>query len=346
MRWLLLTVPLACAALAGIVLLARRLARGLRDAVVARIPVVAEQEIDLAAGRWVLHTETPLFSGRMRRLRFGLLERSTHRQVPLDRVWIRQRTGGLHRVSLAVRRFTIALPGPHLLRTDGLRDGADYADCALLVARPSWGLLVGHTLGMLALGWVAVASVVASIVAVHGLGPAGHPADEGPIAALPGDVAREGGRALRVGEAPAGGWRETYWAAQRLWLTVPGTWQVRTSNDRELDLRERGRPAPYVVVTVMPVDLGLAPEALLAVHLRSAAEQLASGEIDGYAVRALGTVTGVAWTSDRAERIAWIGVRRVGDRESMITLLLGAPAGNFARSEPALGAILASVRFE
>ncbi len=199
---------------------------------------------------------------------------------------------------------------------------------------------------MLALGWVAVASVVASIVAVHGLGPAGHPADEGPIAALPGDVAREGGRALRVGEAPAGGWRETYWAAQRLWLTVPGTWQVRTSNDRELDLRERGRPAPYVVVTVMPVDLGLAPEALLAVHLRSAAEQLASGEIDGYAVRALGTVTGVAWTSDRAERIAWIGVRRVGDRESMITLLLGAPAGNFARSEPALGAILASVRFE
>lgn len=346
MRWLLLTVPLACAALGGIVLLARRLARGLRDAVLVRVPVVAEQEVELAAGPWVLHVETPLFSRRMRGLRFGLLERSMHREVRLGRVWIHQRPGGLRRVSLAVRRFTITLPGPHLLRTDGLRAGTDYTDCALLVARPSGALLVGHTLGMLALGWVAVASIVASIVAVGGPDLAGWRVAEGPPVELPGDVAREGGRTLRVGDAPTMAWRQTYWAAQRLWVAVPGTWEVRMSNDRELDLRERGRPAPYLVVTVMPVDLGLTPEALLAVHLRSAAEQLASGEIDGYAVRTLGTVTGVAWTSDRAERIAWIGVRRIGDREALITLLLGAPAGDFARSEPALGAILASVRFE
>jgi hypothetical protein len=71
--WLLLSIPLALAALALLSLTAFSLLRTVRGSVVASVPIRAEQQVTInSSGGFALNLEGPAFTSRPANLRFAL----------------------------------------------------------------------------------------------------------------------------------------------------------------------------------------------------------------------------------------------------------------------------------
>ncbi len=171
--WLAVTVPLFVLAVCLLIVTVRSLVRTLRRAVVAKVPVSAEQTLVLEKpGVYDLYVEGRQFSTDFRGLEFTLTH-SSGSAVPSRPVWFRTHVSSFSRVRLQLRRFNVEAGGQFTLRVGGIKPDQNPEN-RLIFSRPVRGAVVGHVLALVVLGQIAVGSLVGSIFLLalgRGAGP-------------------------------------------------------------------------------------------------------------------------------------------------------------------------------
>jgi len=163
LAWLALTAPLFVLSVFLLTVTIRSVARTMRRAVVAVVPLCAEQTLTLeSAGEYELHAEGKRFSRDFGWLDFTLTD-SSGTSVPLHTVWLRTHSSSVSRARLLLRKFTAATSGQFTLRVQGIRPEPD-PESRLVVSRAVRGAVVGHMLAIVALSLLTVASLVGSIL--------------------------------------------------------------------------------------------------------------------------------------------------------------------------------------
>jgi hypothetical protein len=174
MRVLLVSIPglvISAALLAMTIVRLVRLAGGV---VLLRVPLATEQDVDLkTAGPIVLNLESPLLTTFPGHLAFSLRDRTSGRLVPTERALVRTHSSSFTRARLSVQRFEVDTPGTYTLRIDGMAPGADYAQFALVFARPFGLALPLHIVGIVVFAGGLIASIVFTALAVSGKLPGG-----------------------------------------------------------------------------------------------------------------------------------------------------------------------------
>jgi hypothetical protein len=174
MRVLLVSIPglvISAALLAMTIVRLVRLAGGV---VLLRVPLATEQDVDLkTAGPMVLNLESPLLTTIPGHLAFSLRDRTSGRLVPTERALVRTHSSSFTRARLSVQRFEVDTPGTYTLRIDGMAPGADYAQFALVFARPFGLALPLHIIGIVVFAGGLIASIVFTALAVSGKLPGG-----------------------------------------------------------------------------------------------------------------------------------------------------------------------------
>ncbi len=146
-----------------------RLVRLAGGVVLRRVPLVAQQDLELkTTGPVVLNLESPLLTTFPRQLAFSFWERASGRLVPTERVAVRTQSASFTRARLSVQRFEIDAPGTYTLRIDGMTPGADYGQFALVFARPFGLALPLHIIAILVFAAALIASIVFTALAVSG----------------------------------------------------------------------------------------------------------------------------------------------------------------------------------
>jgi len=167
--WLLVTLP----AIVGAVVLVVRLATGIvklsREAVVAALPVVAQQRIVLPApDRYSILVQGSLGERGLGDLRFSVVNDRDGAPVNVSPVYVRGSGTTLDgSVRLELFSFT-AGGGPHTLLTLGLDPTRDYARNRVIIARRSRGGLALRIVGLVVSGMVAIGSIVAASLIIAG----------------------------------------------------------------------------------------------------------------------------------------------------------------------------------
>jgi hypothetical protein len=162
---------LAGAGLLGAALVAwsiTRLLRVLRESILARLPVVAEQDVRFAAqGPVVLCIEQPHFSMPFTGVGFAMRDDYGH-EVPSTPIVFRSKVSGFSRVRLAVRTFDVPRAGRYRLIASGIAAGRDMSDAALVFARPFVGAMVLCILGIVFGGMALIAGIVLTALRLAG----------------------------------------------------------------------------------------------------------------------------------------------------------------------------------
>jgi hypothetical protein len=141
-------VAIAIVGAALVVVSIRRLVALVRSSILVRVPVLAEQEVPLAAaGTVVLCIEAPHFSTAFAGLDFSMRD-PAGRDVRSAPIVFRTKVSGLSRVRLAVRSFEIARAGRYQLLAQGIAPGRDLSDAALVLTRPFAAAMVAWILGI------------------------------------------------------------------------------------------------------------------------------------------------------------------------------------------------------
>ena len=167
--WLLLTIPVALAALALLSLSASSLLRTVRGSVIASAPIRAEQQIMITgSGAFALNLEGPVFSSRPSNLRFALSTLPSDTPLALDPIAFRTDVSSMSRSRIELYSFRISSPGAYTLRVGGLDASADYSDHAILITRPYRVALVLHVLALVALGITLIGAIVISGLVLSG----------------------------------------------------------------------------------------------------------------------------------------------------------------------------------
>ena len=169
--WLLVTVPVAGAAVGLLIATARRLVRAVRRAVVARVPVRAEQPVAFAeSGAFTLSVEARRWARELRGLTFALVDARDGARVPLRPVVLRAEVASWSRVRREVARFALDAPGTYVLAVGGAarEEAAGRDGLAVVFARPVGAAIVGHVLALVGLGFVLIAALVGTGVVVAG----------------------------------------------------------------------------------------------------------------------------------------------------------------------------------
>ena len=170
------TVPVTLAVivmLAGIAILfftIRGLIRVVRQAVVARLPAVAEQNVSFdRAGTYVLHLEHPRFSSSLRRAAFSLRDAVGAREVRSWPILFRTTSSGYARVRLSVRGFAVERPGRYVLSATGIDPGADASQDALVFTVPYASTMVLLILGIVLGGFCLIGGLVFTALGLAGI---------------------------------------------------------------------------------------------------------------------------------------------------------------------------------
>lgn len=334
--------------IAATVLMLVRLVQIARQDELGRAPIVAEQDVQLAeAGRAELAVEGPLFTTRLRGLTFELIERATGAAVALERLWFRTTSGGFGRTRLSLHRLEVPVSGTYRLRIGGVVPDADYARCAVVFVRPR-----AAGIALTIVGLLAAIGLTGGSLAVAGALLARDPTPELPSVVvetpptLP-PVVASGGRALAAEPVRLSAAQEIIWPPLEIRVRAPRDWVVRKLTAGELDLRDPTTPSTFVVGHASPMPAGPAANEYLEAQVEHARQQLAAGQIEGYATKPLNGVPGVVTVARRlgGETIAtWTGFLPIEGSTISVTFLLGAAATDFARDEGLLGAILESIR--
>lgn len=172
-----MTHPLAIAAAAGLVVGLVGLVAAIRALVrlvgrppLARLPVVAQQDVALgASGPLVLQIEGPIGTSAFAGLAVTLEDVARGRAIPIHPILFRARASGLRRARLSWKRFALDAPATLRLRVDGLDAARDHGDCAFVVARPVGLALPLAIVAVVASGVLLVASVVALALVANGV---------------------------------------------------------------------------------------------------------------------------------------------------------------------------------
>jgi hypothetical protein len=140
-----------------------------KEARLLDVPLVARQEVRLGgAGPVVLEMEGPVFTRPFAGLEFELVGPDGV-PVPRRSVLFRMSRSGFTRGTLELRSFDVAVPGPHLLRVDGLSgDRPRDAECRLILKRPNRAASVAWVVGIVLSGGLAIASLVLTILRLSG----------------------------------------------------------------------------------------------------------------------------------------------------------------------------------
>ena len=168
--WLLLTIPVAFAALALLSWTIASLLRTVRSSVIATMPLVAEQRVEInSSGDFAINIESPLLTRRPINLRFtlsGVDSSDAHRHVSDSRANRRDVDVRARAWSSTPSRSSSA--GAYHLRIDGLDPGTDYSRDAILITRQFRGALVLHVLALIACGVALIGSLVVSGLILSG----------------------------------------------------------------------------------------------------------------------------------------------------------------------------------
>lgn len=338
----------------GGLLLAIRAGRGLFSTLtatpIAEVPVTpTDTPVSFPqAGDVILHVEGRLFTSAFRGVQFVLTDLAG-RAVPGRLVLVRAVRSPIHGVRLAIRRFRIDAPGTYQVRCEGLGADASYAECRLVFTPPYAGVAFATAAGFAA----ALATMLVGIALLIGpmmpatVTPAGAPADPsgGPTPA--GAHPPTGGRALR-NDAPTAGWRDVAWPDRKVRLRVPADWIETERSTNALELRAPDRHALVVVrAWEFPIP-STAAQITAAIH-DTAATKLAQGQLAGYAVRTLGSTTGVLSIPPAADGwwlASWNAFAGDGLNGRAVDVVVGADGARLATVEPVLGAIVDSVRVD
>jgi hypothetical protein len=167
--WLLLTIPVALAALALLAYTVSSLLRTVRGSVVASAPIRAEQQVTMnGSGDFALNLEGPVFTARPANLRFALSSSQTGTPIALSPIAFRTDVSSMSRSRVELYAFTIPSPGAYTMRVEGIDPSVDYANHAILITRQYRGALVLHVLALVALGAALIGSIVISGLVLSG----------------------------------------------------------------------------------------------------------------------------------------------------------------------------------
>jgi hypothetical protein len=168
--WLFLTAPACVIGLGLIVASVVFLLRTIRVPEFARLPLVAEQDVDLAdAGPLTFVIDKPRFSNVQASTfkPFALavsLENAAGRVVTADKALMPVSVQGVSRTRFDVASLASIEPGRYRLRVTGLASDVDSTDSYLVIARPMDKLkMVAAILGIIASSALALGGLIASL---------------------------------------------------------------------------------------------------------------------------------------------------------------------------------------
>lgn len=167
--WLLLTIPVALAALALLSLTALSLLRTVRGSVIASVPIREEQQVTInSGGSFALNLEGPVFTSRPANLRFALSGAEPGTEIALNPILFRTDVSSMSRSRVELYSFAIPSPGDYTLRVEGIDPSTDYSNLAILITRQYRAALVLHVLALVALGAALTGSLVVSGLVLGG----------------------------------------------------------------------------------------------------------------------------------------------------------------------------------
>jgi hypothetical protein len=159
--WIALSLPCLLISIWLITRTAGSLIRKLRDSIVLTVPVSPSQPVTFSEpGAHDLNLEGRR-GANLSGLDFQLYDGEL--RVPLDSLVVRTTVSGLSRVRLKVRSFHLSRAGTYTLDISGLRSGLDPEN-RVVFTRPAGGVIVTHVLALVALGILAIGSIVGSIL--------------------------------------------------------------------------------------------------------------------------------------------------------------------------------------
>ena len=168
--WLLLTAPACVVGIGLIVASVLFLLRTIRVPEFARLPLVAEQDVDLQdAGPLMFVIDKPRFSNVQASTfkPFALavsLENAAGQVVNADRALMPVTVQGVSRTRFDVASLASIEPGRYHLRVAGLASDVDSTDTYLVIARPvEKGKMVAAILGIIASSAVALGGLIGSL---------------------------------------------------------------------------------------------------------------------------------------------------------------------------------------
>ena len=168
--WLFLTAPACVIGLGLIVASVLFLLRTIRVPEFARLPLVAEQDVDLAdAGPLTFVIDKPRFSNIQASAfkPFALsisLEDAAGRAIKADPVLVPVTVQGIGRMRVDVASLASIEPGRYRLRVDGLASDVGSKDSFLVITRPiaKWKM-VATILGIIVSSALALGGLIASV---------------------------------------------------------------------------------------------------------------------------------------------------------------------------------------
>jgi hypothetical protein len=165
-------------------------------------------------------------------------------------------------------------------------------------------------------------------------------------AALLSGVEESGGHQLEsASSVNDSNWREVVWKEQGISVRVPAKWQLKTTNQREFEMRAPDNS--YLGVRTYVFKQQLPTENLLKASLLGASEKLQNGLIAGYAVKEIGGVAGVLNVYTQGDRflVTWNGYMTNGKNTS-VDIVLSALSKDQKGLEGTFSRILDSIHFD
>jgi hypothetical protein len=167
--WLLLTVPMIGVGAFLIVKLAMGLVRSTREAVVASLPVVAEQSVVIPADdRYAILVQGKLGERGLGDLKFSVASERTAENLPIAPVYVRSSATSLDgTVRLELYSFA-ATAGRHRVRVVGMDSARDYGHNRIVIARRNRGQLALRIVALVLSGLVTLGSIVGTSLLIAG----------------------------------------------------------------------------------------------------------------------------------------------------------------------------------
>jgi hypothetical protein len=167
--WLLLTIPVALAALALLAWTVSSLLRTVRGSVIATMPIRAEQRVDInSSGDFALNIESPLLTRRPTNLAFALSRVDSDARIALYPILLQTDVTSMTRSRMELYSFTLPSAGTYKVHIDGIDPASDYSRDAILITRQFRGALVLHVLALIACGVALIGSIVVSGLVLSG----------------------------------------------------------------------------------------------------------------------------------------------------------------------------------
>jgi hypothetical protein len=167
--WLLATVPMIFVGAFLVVKLAMGLVRSTREAVVASLPVLAEQSVVIPADdRYAILVQGKLGERGLGDLKFSVASERDARALTVTPVYVRSSATSLDgTVRLELYSFA-ATAGRYAVRVVGMDPARDYGHNRVVIARRSRGQLAVRIVALVLTSILTLGSIVATSLLIAG----------------------------------------------------------------------------------------------------------------------------------------------------------------------------------